>query len=52
MRVNFNAPVLPVTEKKVVHNIAIMDEQTNAIRPVNINSIKLLIHKGIKYTVE
>lgn len=44
MRVNFNAPVLPVTEKKVVHNIA--------IRPVNINSIKFLIHKGIKYTVE
>lgn len=29
-----------------------MDEQTNAIRPVNINSIKFLIHKGIKYTVE
>lgn len=25
MRVNFNAPVLPVTEKKVVHNIAIID---------------------------
>jgi hypothetical protein len=25
MRVNFNAPVLPVTEKKVVHNITILD---------------------------
>ena len=33
MRVDFNTPVLPVTEKKVVHNIAIIDSSGSMSGP-------------------